>query len=299
MRIETYFLAGCFAISLASSGFAATIHNASATADCGEGGIDSSSETLSPVGLSFGASDSGDACGATAFASVNAGTVRVFSEVANPLLDNPGSVNQASARAGASVTYNFTLRSSFLGVAPVPVSINLHATGSVSAQAKALFSDHGAFLNPGQSTSASLRAFGAIADSANSQTFEEQIAVSVNAGEDSDSASLMGMITTPKVLLRPGETGTITFGMASSAGGFLNGTTAKGVADGSNSVSFALVGDVFNLPEGYSIDIDEPRIVNNRYSLTDSPAPVPLPASIWALLVGIASLRAFKRVRPA
>lgn len=118
--------------------------------------------------------------------------------------------------------------------------------------------------------------------------------MSVNAGQDPDSDSLSGFITTPKVLLRPGETGSITFGLASSAGGFFTGTKALGVADASNSLSFALEGDVFNLPSGYFIDINEPRIVNNRYT-APTPAPVPLPASAWLLAATLAGLRLAKR----
>ncbi|WP_299960863.1 VPLPA-CTERM sorting domain-containing protein [uncultured Roseobacter sp.] len=294
MRKRIFSLVAGFAVVLASTGGAATFHNASVVANCGEGGISSRSETLSRSGLSFGVGDSAPVCAATAVASANSGTVRVLSEVANPALDNVLDVNQASARASASVRYSFTLRSDFIGVAPVPVSINLHATGMVTAENRPLFSDQGAFLNAGQRASASLRAFGAIADSSISQTFEEVISVSVNAGEETDSKSLEGSITTPKVLLRPGETGSITFGLASSAGGFFTGTTAKGVADASNSLSFALQGDVFNLPDGYFIDIDEPRIVNNRYTALTL-APVPLPASAWLLAGALAGLRLVKR----
>ncbi len=282
-----------FTISLASASSAATLHNASVTASCGLGSPDSQSTTLSTTGLSLAASRGtgpSGACAISAIASVNSGTVRVQSLVVNPGSDNVLQQNLGSANASAWVTYQFTLRSGFVGVAPVPVSINLHASGSVTADSKALFSDQGAFLNPGQRTSASLRAFGAISDSALSYTFEERISVAVNAGEDSEFEALSGAITTPKVLLRPGETGSVTFGLASSAGGFLAGLKAVGYANGGNSVSFALEGDVFNVPEGYFIDIDEPWIVDNRYSLADSPTPVPLPASAWLLVGALAGL---------
>lgn len=167
MQKRIFGLVAGFAAILASASGAATLHNVSVVADCGEGGISSASETLSPTGLSVGAGDGAAVCSATATASANSGTVRVLAEVSNPVLDNILDVNQASARASASVSYSFTLRSDFVGVAPVPVSINLHATGSVSANSEPLLSDQGAFLNAAQRASASLRAFGAIADSSN------------------------------------------------------------------------------------------------------------------------------------
>ncbi|THH37443.1 hypothetical protein E4Z66_11105 [Aliishimia ponticola] len=297
MRTRFFCLIAGFAVSLASAGAAATLHNVSVVASCGVEPPDSETVTLSTTGISLNANAGtgpAGACGASAIASANAGTVRAQALVANPGFDNVQQQNNGRATASASVTYQFTLRSDFIGVAPVPISINLHATGSVSATSTALFNDQGSLLNGGQRTSASLRAFGAISDGALSYTFEERISVSANVG-DSEFDSLSGSITTPKVLLRPGETGSISFGLASSASGLLAGLEAVGFANGGNSVSFALEGDVFNLPDGYFIDIDEPRIANNRYSRADTPSPVPLPASAWFLAIGLVGLRTLRK----
>ncbi|MEL7460901.1 MAG: VPLPA-CTERM sorting domain-containing protein [Pseudomonadota bacterium] len=298
----------------ASAAQAATFHNISVRAECGSN-LDVTSEALSTSALGAGASvgppaNSGANCSAGASAEVRSGTVRVGAFVTNPGDDDSPVAIRGAASAYGQLFYSFRFIPSKLDPDPLTVSINMNATGSAGASSNMLISDNGAFLNSGQIVSAGLRAFGTLSSGRESVSFEERIGVRVNPGQ-SDSDALGGNFTTAAISVVPGALVSFTFGLDGGTSGFLFGAEAKGEASAMRSLSFATDRPVFNIPDGYAIEFDEPTLVNNRYFGPDGPpsdpvdpvdpidplTPVPLPAAGWALLTALMGLVALKRRR--
>lgn len=249
-----------------------------------------------PVG-----SDANCAADATAFAG--AGVARVFATVENTgsNAEDPGLID-SDASAFAAVAYDLVVSAPGGERDPFDFSINMDASGSISAFSRKLISDTEAFLNPAQTISALLTISGSLGSGGQSETFEETINVRVNPG-DAGSSSLSGAFTTPSITVRPGDLISYVFRLSGGTGGNLQGAAASGVVDADQSLSFTTSGSVFNMPDGYTVDIDEPRIIDNRYYTpemalpgeTVAPSPVPLPAAGWALLSGVLALLTLKR----
>lgn len=283
-------------LSTAAPAFSATFHNVTAKAQCGADNVDLNVETLSTSPVLLGAVSAGPNCGATATAQSSQGTTRVSAVIGNPGDDNDLTLTAGAAQASASISYSFFLATLITDPALVPFSVNLHALGSIQASSNALISDTGQFLNSGQVISTTLRASGSLSGNNQVKTFEERISARVSPG-NGETKTLSGDFTTPTIMVRAGDLISLTFGLSGSTSGQLFGAAATGNVNAINSLSFATVGDVFNLPDGYSVVIDEARIVNNRYT---PPPPlqmsaVPLPASFWGLFVGIAGLGVMRR----
>jgi hypothetical protein len=252
-------------------------------------------ETLSPTKLTFSSGSKDGTCGAMSSTQSGGGTTRISASIQN--VGGAGDLNLTAGKAQASawISYSFFLATTSQASGPVPFSVNLHAQGSASAKSEKFITDQGQFLNSGQVISSSLRAFGSLSGNGQAKTFEERASVRAHPGEEFFEA-LSGNFTTPTIMVEAGDLISISFGLDGSTGGQLFGAAASGNVSAINSLSFATEGDVFNLADGYSVVIDEARIVNNRY--TPPPAlisTVPLPAAVWGLAFGLAGLASLRR----
>lgn len=291
----------------AGNASAATLHSISTRASCGTN-TDSTTEVLQTTALTAGASvgppaNSEANCSAGANAFVGAGTIRTSASVINPGSDDSPVLIRGSAGASGSLRYSFRFIATKLDPDPLTVSVNMNATGTAFASSNKLISDSGAFLNSGQTISSLIRAFGTLSSGGQSTSFEETASVRANPGQTL-SESLPGSFTTGTISVQPGALVSFSFGLDTGTGGQLFGASATGRVSANRSLSFATDRPVFNVPEGYLIEIDEPRIVNNRYFNPEmtlpgdgiDPAPViPLPAAGWALLSGMLALLTLKR----
>lgn len=302
MRITSMTLAF---VLVAGSASATTLHNISARASCGVN-TDSTTQVLQTTAVSAGASAGPPAnseanCSAGANAFVGDGTIRTSASVINPGSDDSPVLIRGSAGASGWLSYSFRFIATKADPDPLTVSINMNATGTAFASSNKLISDTGAFLNSGQTISSLIRAFGSLSSGGQSTSFEETASARANPGQTL-SESLPGNFTTGTISVLPGALVTFSFGLDTGTGGQLFGAAAAGRVTADRSLSFATDRPVFNIPDGYLIEIDEPRIVDNRYfspemSLPSDPSPVPLPAAGWALLSGMFALLSFKRRR--
>lgn len=306
MRLSMICLAFVCAAGAAS---AASVNNMVVRAACGGNLlVDTriSSPEIGALGVTAGPPANSEAnCSAGANAFAGAGVARVSASIVNPGDDDSLALIRGEASAFAQLSYDLRVLAPITNPDPFEFSVNMNATGSIGAFSRELFSDTGAFLNSGQTISAGLTASGSLRTQNESASFEERIGVRVNPGED-DQAFLGGAFTTPSIMVRPGEVVAVTFGLSGGTSGQLYGQAASGTVIADRSLSFATDRNVFNLPDGYSVQIDEPRLIGNRYFTPemalpgddiDPPAVVPLPAASWALLSGILALLALKRRR--
>ena len=288
---------------------AASVNNMVVRAACGSNlFVDTriSSPEIGALGVTAGPPANSEAnCSAGANAFAGAGVARVTASIVNPGDDDSPVLIRGEASAFAQLSYDLRILAPITNPDPFDFSINMNATGSIGAFSRALFSDTGAFLNSGQIISAGLTASGSLRTQNDRASFEETISVRVNPDEN-DNASLSGAFTTPSILVRPGEIVTVTFGLSGGTSGQLFGQAASGNVMADRSLSFATDRNVFNLPDGYSVQIDEPRLIGNRYFTPemelpgddiDPPAAIPLPAASWALLSGMLALLTLKRRR--
>lgn len=282
---------------------ATTLHTISARATCGTN-TDITSIITQPNPLSAGASAGPPAsslanCSAGASAFVGLGTIRTSATITNPGRDDGLNSIRGSAGASGSLRYSFRFIPTTPDPVPLSVSVNMNAVGTAFASSEMLISPSGAFLNSGQIVSSVIRAFGTLSSGGQSTSFNETASVRANPGQ-SKSDSLPRNFTTGTILVRPGALVSFFFGLDTSTVGTLFGAPATGRVQANRSLSFATDRPVFNIPDGYRIETEETRIVNNRYfdpetPLPDAPAPVPLPAAGWALLCGIFALFSLKR----
>lgn len=279
---------------------AATLNSAfqtvSVSARCG-GTQRSDTDVLSANATSRTASASGveegrTPCTASAFASAGGGVLRTSASIENTGGDEDTTLQSGGASAGASLVYQLQIAST--SNAPsnelVPFSINLSASGAVSATSQILLDpETEQFLNPGQVISSSLRlgySLGRI-QGGGTESSEEIISARVNPGE-SQNISLQGDdLKTGTIMVRDGDSVSFSFFLNSSASGQLDGKGGFSRSSATRSFSFATDRPVFDLPEGFTVLINEPRIVNNRYT----PPPlevIPVPGAIWLFLTGAA-----------
>lgn len=291
----------------AGAGNAATYNSAVVRATCGAvPNVETqllSSESVA-LGVSAGPPANSEAnCSAGANAFAGSGVARVNASIENPGSDDSLALIRGDASAYAEVSYDLIVAAPITETDPFEFSINMDASGSISAFSRRLISDTGAFLNSGQIISAGLVLSGSLrSNRSQNETFEETISLRANPGE-SESASLSGDFTTPSIMVSPGDLITYTFRLSGGTSGQLYGQSASGDIAADRSLSFATSGPVFNMPDGYTVDIDEARIIDNRYYTpemalpgeTIAPSPVPLPAAGWALLSGMLALLALKR----
>ncbi|MEL7129108.1 MAG: hypothetical protein AAFU66_04685 [Pseudomonadota bacterium] len=272
---------------------AASLNTSVVRAGCG-GNLNVDTRVLHPeivgLGVSAGPPATSEVnCSAGASAFAGAGVARVQASIDNPGRDDSTALIRGEASAFAQLTYDFIVKALITDPDPFEFSINMSASGSIGAVSNELFSDTGKLLNAGQVISSGLRITGSLRTRSDSDNFEERIAVRVSPGEE-DTGVLSGDFTTPSILVTPGDRITFTFGLEGGTSGQLIGQSASGRVSAERSLSFSTRGPVFNVPDGYAVLIDEPRLIGNRYYAPETPlppAPVPLPASGWVLLSGL------------
>ena len=305
MRNPLLLIALCLATGAVN---AATVHNISTRASCGTA-TNSTTQVLQTNSLSAGSSvgppaNSEANCSAGANAFVGAGTIRTRASIANPGDDDSLELIRGSAGASGSLRYTFRILPivSKLDPDPLTVSINMNATGTAFASSNKLISGSGAFLNSGQIVSSLIRAFGTLSSGGESASFEETASVRASPGQ-TFSESLPGNFTTETITVLPGSIVSFSFGLDTGTAGQLFVAPARGRGTADRSLSFATDRNVFNIPDGYRVEIVEARIVGNRYynpEMTlpgdeiDPPVVVPLPAAGWVLVSGVLALLTLK-----
>lgn len=292
-------LTAALAFPLAAPVTAATLHTTQAITQCDAATLRIEntilSSTTSSDDVSVIVSPIDGLCTGSASAIATGGRVGVAAFVSGSTFS--ASPFDASSSAFAELRYTARLKAPIqqAGVA-VPVSLNLSLTGDLGGTVARVFDpDTGAELGPSRQTSASLIWKGAISHDGISQTFgDRQTRINTPSDEVFSLLPVELPITTPSVLVKPGETFGFSFSLEAKAGGFLQYTANSASAAALNSLTFAQTGPVFNLPDGYFVEIDEATIQNNRY-VPITPAVVPLPAGGFALLLALGGLAALRR----
>ena len=317
-RMRIFTLGLCLGLT-AGAAQAATLHNISVRAQCGAiPAVDNAVLQTTPQtkAISAGSPLSTENCAASANAFVGDGTIRTLARIANSGADDSLKIVRGAAGASGWLSYSFRVNATGFNPNPNPLtlSVNMNATGTAFASSNKLISDTGAFLNSGQIVSSVVRAFGTLSSGGESTSFEETASARANPGEV-DSNGLSGAFTTGTISVRPGALVSFSFGLDTSTFGQLFGAKAVGEVRADRSLSFAMGGPVFNVPDGYLIEFEgDSPLVNNRYFGPDGPpddpvdpvdpvdpidplTPVPLPAAGWALLTALMGLVALKRRR--
>jgi hypothetical protein len=171
-------------------------------------------------------------------------------------------------------------------------SLNLDLQGGVNANT---------FLQNGERARAngSVSVFGTLVNNSNSfsgsmsQTSTNGSVAGSQLGILSGYDNSAGMITTPEFLLPINTPFTLTLQLQTSASASADGRSgdsllpkvrlATGAGTFNNTLTFAIGGQVFNLPAGYTINSASAGIVDNQYV-------IPLPAAVWLFASGILGL---------
>lgn len=282
----------------AAPSFAATLHTTQAITQC-----DASTISIENTILSTGPSSDDVSilvkpieglCTGGAVAIAVGGRVGASAFVSGSRVDS--SFFDASSSGFAELRYSATVKAPIqqAGV-PVPVSINLFLEGNLGGEVARVFDEvSGVEVAPNRQTVASLIWKGSITGEGNAQTFgDRRELISTPSDEAAALLPVALPIVTPTVMVMPGKAFSFSFGLEAKASGLLQYIGSSASASALNSLTFAKTGDVFNLPDGYTIEIAEATIQNNRY--VPVVATVPLPAGGFALVLALGALGALRR----
>jgi hypothetical protein len=196
---------------------------------------------------------------ATSTAFAGPGALGVSTSVSNDF----GLGGAASGSAFAEMRSTFVIKGPVGGPSSIPVSLNLELSGFTSTFSCCDAS--GWILN------LATRQFG-------QGTVRSNLAgTGLLAGIPSEGSIIVDtIITTPTVLFAVGPSHILEIGLSVSANA---GRIGNAEIDFAHTLSFPASGPVFNLPAGYTIDVPDLGILNNRFG-TDGGPSVPEPSSM-------------------
>ena len=239
---------------------------------------------------------SGPACSASSRARASKGSIGIRANIDGGNLFEDQI--EASASASARLSFNVAiLKPNGYSGGDIPFSFNLDLTGDYSGNISSAQTLDGVVIPTGRSVSAGVRI---ITDGASQSVGETGYDLNTYdiAVDSSFGAPLTASYSSAVRMVDPDKNVSFSFGLDGGTSAFLALSQMKGNVSAFNSLTFSRTGAVFNLPDGFSIDIPEANVFGNRYFGEDfdpnAVSPVPLPASIWGLVLslwGIGALR--------
>ncbi len=276
-------LAAVLALLVGSHALAATIDEVRGTngfgvsnAPCG-GAPGFDIQEIDGSGVSGAFSTSGTNCQASVSAEAGGGVVAVEATYTK----NDGDSVRGRVLAFGSSSYDIVLipPASYTG-GLIPFSFAADLSGSVSAFSESLTRSSGRF---GVASIEAQIGFTGRTSNFNVFTRTDSASVSVTAIADQNTPvdvandSLPGALQTDVALIDPTRLLTIGMSMTATAGAAGFGDfNALGIADASQSLTFRSEGPVFDLPDGWSVDVPEANIFDNVWF---DPREVPEPST--------------------
>jgi len=285
-----------FAVNIAT---AASLNHISGMHGVGSGSCGSSpayvvtsSNSLSGSVLNDGSAN----CSTSAMAAAGGGYVGIMASI--EALSGGSGTTKVNARSTindlyvtAAATYDPAKLLATHG-AVIPITVRAHAAGQVSVA-------HGI-----RSAYAQSRLFGDLringaGQSGNTTAFSRTVGVGPAGFSFSETDSIGAILTAGDIInwSRPFSVSMSMFGdvFANTAYPFGAGiNSADAHINAFNSLSFATLGPVFILPEGFTVNSVEANIVNNRW-IDPRVSAVPIPAAIWLFGSGLMGLLGFSR----
>lgn len=194
-----------------------------------------------------------------------------------------GSASAVSVRARSAVDVYFNVPNGYVG-GNIPVSVNTHLNGSVSATMGYLGSSF--VRNTTSTLVATLTVSGRSVTGASSSTSQVHRAVaSANDRVAADAENLPVGGTSSVINIDPTRPVEVRFRLDGRVShGLYNDSGGTAAFDALGTYSFLLDGSALNLPDGFSAYTLGGEIVDNRFTPVSN---VPEPAHAWLLMLGL------------
>lgn len=279
-------------------------------------GTETEQVTNSDTALNLSGSGSGPGCGTEAKARASDGSVGVLTTFASNKQE-PGEVSPlGSVRASASFTDRIFIVPEGMTLKDVPSLTAASFASGVNAAGLMDVRMRFGFTGSLQASTSSLTSFRGKTSSATLETridvsattggccgvydpfdYVKRYSVSASAANGEQLGSISEIIARSFLHVPTAGIGvTVRMNGQAGVGGFGGSTdTAVATASSLNSLGYFKGGSVFDLPDGFTAFSESGFVVNNRLIGIDDVTPVPIPAGLPLLLVGLGGLAIIKK----